>query len=415
MPRLASRKIVDVLGAFLRRNGKLSGEDIRIRTFASSRPFVLSGVDANHRHAAAPDDALVAADVPPSEVRERLAQLVEHVAAQIEAGELPRVELPHLHRTNAIYDEHGNVFVGRYVRTLALDRQHGKDFMRLLLTLETASENLRDGVCTTKRGLFYQHRAKVRDDDAGQVETDRAIASLANVLRLRRKTLGFVESPRGSMFGRLVIRDGEQVIDLSKCGPEGRVVSRFNDDVEIVSSDARVIVLVEKHAVAARLAQARWCDTTRCIMLCGYGFPSLSMREFVKKLVDTLRIPAVIFVDADPAGIRMALTFAHGSISTALETPWLACNALRWAGLYPSDIDRHCRGHEIRLAESDYEAARQLIEHPSHAYISDRIRNEVATLVDRGVKAELDSAWWNDVRRLAGYVQQKLEGDLVTL
>src|SRR5580658_6114561 len=86
--------------------------------------------------------------------------------------------------------------------------------------------------------------------------------------------------------------------------------------------------------------------------------------------------------------------------STALETPWLACNNIWWAGFYPSDMDRYCRsGDLIRLTDTDYEAARRLLEHPSDAYINNRVRDELAILVDRGAKVELD-AISHDIRRL---------------
>jgi DNA topoisomerase VI subunit A len=52
-------------------------------------------------------------------------------------------------------------------------------------------------------------------------DSDRALASLANVLRVRRKALGFVEARRGSVYGRLVIRDGGEIIDLAKVGAGG--------------------------------------------------------------------------------------------------------------------------------------------------------------------------------------------------
>jgi DNA topoisomerase VI subunit A len=289
--------------------------------------------------------------------------------------------------------------------------------MRLLLTLEAASDNLRNGVCTTKRGLYYYHQAKLPDEDACQVESDRALAGLANMLGVRRKTLGFVEARRGTVYGRLVIRDGGEVVDLSQVGPAGRTIPCFTDDVEIVSSDAAFILIVEKHTVAFQLAQARWWETARCIVVCGEGFPSLSTREYVRTLVDALGIPALICIDADPSGIQVALTYAHGSISTALETPWLACNNIWWAGVYPSDIDRYCRSSDrIPLTDADYEAARRLLEHPSRAYIDDRVRHELAILVDRGVKVELD-AISRDMSRLADdYLPKKLfDSDLVKL
>jgi DNA topoisomerase-6 subunit A len=422
MGRLASRETVDLLGAFLRRQAALSDEDIQLRmeNLANGRarrpdshsPFVLPAVDADDR--AFPEGALVAADLNAVDVRARIAHFTDHVTAQVKAGELPRIDLPDRHRANCIYDARGNVFLGHNVRPLAFDERGAEAFMRLLLALETASDNLRHQIHTTKRGLFYQHRTKL-PNDADQLDSDRALVSLANVLRVRRRALGFVEAPRGSVYGRLVIRDGTEVVDLAQVGPGGRAIPRFTDDVDIVSSDAALIAIVEKEAVAFRLAQERWWDTARCIMVCGSGFPSMSAREFVRSLIDTLKIPVVIFADADPGGVQLALTYAHGSISTALETPWLACGDIRWAGLCPSDFDRHCGiRDQIRLAESDKDKARALLQHSSRTYVNDRVREELAIMVDRGFKVELDALCSGS--RLVDYLQHKLaDGDLIKL
>jgi DNA topoisomerase-6 subunit A len=381
----------------------------------------LAGLRARHPTVRAPvafpEHALEAADVSADDVRIRLAHFNDYVAERVQRGELPCIDLPDLHQANSIYDQRGNVFLGRNVRRLALDRQGGEAFMRVLLTLETASDNLRNGVCTTKRGLYYYHQAQLPDENACQVDSDRAIASLANVLGVRRKALGFVEARKGTVYGRLVIRDGGEIFDLSQVGPGGHAIPRFTDDVEIVSSDAAFILIVEKDVVAFQLAQARWWETARCIIVCGLGFPSLSTREYVRTLVDTLGIPALVCIDADPSGIRVALTYAHGAISTALETPWLACNNIWWAGMYPSDIDRYCRTSDlIRFTDTDYEAARRLLEHPSDAYVNKRVRDELAILVDRGAKVELDAIARDIPRLVDDYLPKKLfDSDLVKL
>lgn len=398
-----AREIVDLLKDFLRRRWDVTGEP-------SAAPFV---VDANHHDAAFPQNSVAAADLDPRDVRTRLTHFAGYVAAQVNAGEVARIELPDLHRANAIFDARGNVFLGHSTRNLMLDREGGEAFMRLLLTLEVASDNVRDGVCTTKRGLFYQHRAKL--PDSTQLHTDRAIASLANVLRVRRRALGFVEARRGTIYGRLVIREGTEVVDLAQVGPAGRTIPRFTDDVDILSSDAALIVIIEKDAVAHRLAESRWWDTARCIMVSGQGFPAMSTREFLRKLIDTLGIPVVIFTDADPAGVQLALTYAHGSISTALETPWLACSEIRWAGFFPSDFGRHCGPEaKIFLTENDADRARELLQHPSRTYVNDAVRKELAILLDRGFKTELDSLCHGS--RLTDYLRQKLfESSLIEL
>ena len=46
-----------------------------------------------------------------------------------------------------------------------------------------------------------------------------------------------------------------------------------------------------------------------------------------------------------------------GAISMALETPWLACDNIWWAGFCPSDIDRFGRTSDlIRFADTDHGA-----------------------------------------------------------
>src|SRR5262249_2748790 len=141
-------------------------------------------------------------------------------------------------------------------------------------------------------------------------------------------------------YGRLVIRHEGDVVDVSRAGLTGWPLPALSDDVEIADSNAEFVLVVEKEAVALRLAEARWCDAHPCVMVCGNGFPSFAAREFTRRLVETLRVPAYVCVDGDPGGIQHALTYAHGAISTAMETPWLACNDIRWAGVYPSDVDR---------------------------------------------------------------------------
>lgn len=233
------------------------------------------------------------------------------------------------------------------------------------------------------------------------------------MLRVRRRALGFVAARRGTVYGRLVLRQAGEVIDVAQVG--GFSLPGSIDDAEIVSADAAMIVVIEKDSVGNRLAQERWWEGRRCIVVCSGGSPSMSTRELVRKLMDTLGIPAVVFADADPGGLQVALTFAHGSISSGLETPWLSCNGLSWAGFRPSDIARLGRKSDlIRLSEEDREAARSLLALPSRTYLNDRVREELSILVDHGHKVEMDAL--TNGARLVEYIDRKLaDGDVIKL
>ncbi len=417
MAKRAPRPLLDLLGEFLRRNAPSLSDGVREKRLSelaarrmnvprTTRPFVLPAVNAPN----VPHGAIVADDLSVPEARARLAELTDYIAAQVVAGELPHVDLPDLHQNNCVYDDDGSVFLGHAVRRLAFDRQGAQRFVRLLVAIEKASENLREGAITTKRGLFYAHRARLPDDD--QRDTDRALSALANVLRVRRRSLGFVAARRGAIAGRLVIRSGSDVIDLAKVEP----TSPRLEACEIVSSDAALIAVIEKDSVATRLAQERWWDDARAIMVCGMGHASLEMRAFVRKLQSTLRIPAMIIADADPPGIQLALGYAHGSIATALETPWLACPGLSWVGFWPSEIGHLSQGRDsITLSDQDREAAQALLAHRSRTYVNDRVRVELEALLAANAKLELD-ALASSPGRLSDYLNRKIErGDLIPL
>jgi DNA topoisomerase-6 subunit A len=360
---------------------------------------------------------VAAADIPASTVYKRIAHLIDYVADQLRAGELPCVDLPDAHHANAIYDDRGNVFLGNGLRRLMLADKDVLAFMRIMLALGLAFENVQHGTRVTKRGLYYYQQLKLPDNRCAQDCSDRALAALSNILRVRRKALGFVEAPRGSIWGRLAVRDGGEVVDVSRLGPGGWTVPRFKDDVEILDSDAAFILVVEKDAIAFRLFEAQWHNTYPSIVVCPSGLPSYSMREFTRRLVDTLRIPAFVCADGDPGGVRLALTCAHGAISSALETPWLACNDIWWVGLCPSDIDRFGIGESAHSLDKDeLKEANALLHHPSAAYVNERVRQELALMIDRRVKTELEAVSENISFFVGEYLPRKLfDADLVKL
>src|SRR5262245_3804060 len=129
-------RVTECLDAFLRLRSK--GSDVEIdswvRALASraargsygpagesrSRPFVLAdaeGIEVPEQVYLAsvqraptrapisfPEHAAAAADLPAPEVYKRIAHLIDYVTDQIRRGERPYLDLPDLHRSNAIYD-----------------------------------------------------------------------------------------------------------------------------------------------------------------------------------------------------------------------------------------------------------------------------------------------------------------------
>lgn len=449
MARSVRSKVIECLSAFMRLRSNASDEKIDswVRALpplrsrpsrgraveASGHSFVLAdaeGVEAPEDVHFAPAERLVrpvtmpfpenaaaALDLPPTEVFKRVTHLIDHVTAQVRSGVTPYFDAPDLHGANAIYDERGNVFLGHRVRRISLHDTMA--FMQIVLTLELAHYIVPRGTRMTKRQVYYHHQTKLPDKRRSQIETDRALTALSNILHVRRKTLGFVAVRKGLVHGSLVVRDGGQVFDVSKLGRGGWSVPGLVDDVEILESKASFVLLVEKVSVAMSLVQAGWCESHPCIMICAEGFPSFGAREFTRGLAEKLRIPVYALADGDPWGIRVALTLAHGAIGTAMETPWLACRDVRWAGFYPSDFERFglSSACKIRLTAEDIESAKLLLHHPSNAYANERVRRELEILIECGFKVELDSLALHEMDFFKGkYLPHKLfETDLVKL
>jgi DNA topoisomerase VI subunit A len=70
----------------------------------------------------------------------------------------------------------------------------------------------------------------------------------------------------------------------------------------------------------------------------------------------------------------------------------------------------------ISFEDTDYEAARGLLQHPSNTYVKDGVRRELAILVDRGVKAELEAVSIDMSRFADEYLPHKVfDSELVKL
>lgn len=385
-------------------------------TFPTSSSSRESNDPPNARRLPFPRTA-AAGELSPIQVFQRITHLIDHVTEQIRNGETPYVDVPDLHANNAIYDDRGNLSLGSGTRRISLHDTMA--FMRLLLTLELAHDIVPRGTYVTKRGLFYHHQTKLPDKHCEQNDSDRALTALANVLEVRRKTLGFIAARRGTIYGSLIVREGGQVFDVSRMSVAGWAAPGLLDDLQILESKAKFVLLVEKHAIAVRLAQSRWCETHPCIVVCSEGFPSLSTRELARQLVSKLRVPVYALADGDPWGIRVALAHAHGSIGAAMETPWLVCDDVQWAGFYPSDFERFGLSSffGIQLTEDDVNATKLLLDHRSHEHVNRSVRKELGILLESGFKVELDALVAKDVEYLAReYLPRKLfETDLIKL
>ena len=109
------------------------------------------------------------------------------------------------------------------------------------------------------------------------------------------------------------------------------------DDVCLESMGARFILVVEKDAVFTYLCGQRLWDSLPCALLTGCGYPPLSVRTLLKSLSEKLKVPVLGLFDYNPHGLRILLTYKHGSTRMGLEGHAHTVD-IKWLGLHYDDI-----------------------------------------------------------------------------
>ncbi|KAF2318727.1 hypothetical protein GH714_010335 [Hevea brasiliensis] len=150
----------------------------------------------------------------------------------------------------------------------------------------------------------------------------RAIDVVA-LLRCSRYSLGIMASSRGVVAGRLLLQEpNQEVVDCAECGSSGYAISGDLNmlDKLLMKTDARYIIVVEKHAIFQRLAEDRVFNHIPSILITAKGYPDIATRFFLHRMSRTFpELPILALVDWNPAGLAILCTFKFGSIGMGLE------------------------------------------------------------------------------------------------
>jgi len=249
----------------------------------------------------------------------------------------PAFEIPSRSGDNIVWDEVRDLLL---LGTKTVSRPYHSlasvvDATRTARVMEIIYQLLKSNLHATKREIFYSDVNLFRE----QKRSDKIIEDVASMLHTTRDSVHVVASARGSAMGRVVIRDGGDLIDLTKMGTGGWAITPFLDQVEIIESDAEFIILSEKDAAVMRLAEAKYWNRQPCIVLTGKGSGDIATRAFLRMLVKELEIPAFALVDSDPYGHYIFSVYLRGSKRLSYESPFLATPNLKLLGVLSKDLD----------------------------------------------------------------------------
>ncbi len=276
----------------------------------------------------------------------------------------PAFEIPSRSGDNIVWDEVRDLLllgmrtISRPYHSLA----SVVDATRTARVMEIVFNLLKANLHATKREVYYSDVNLFRD----QKYSDKIIEDVASMLQTTRDSVHIVASARGSAMGRVTIRDGGDIIDLTKMGTGGWAVTPFLDQLEIVESDAEFILLSEKDAAVMRLAEAKYWNRQPCIVITGKGSGDIATRAFLKMLVKELEIPAFSLVDSDPYGHYIYSVFLRGSKRLSYESPFIATPELKLLGVLSRDLDEYKIPKSVRIPmqPADVKRVKDMLKEP---------------------------------------------------
>ena len=298
------------------------------------------------------------------ETKEQLIEVAMEILNETMVTGRPAFEIPSRSGDNIVWDEIRDLLL-LGMRTISRPYHSlGSvvDATRTARVMEIVFNLLKSNLHATKREIFYSDVNLFRE----QKMSDKIIEDVAAMLKTTRDSIHVVASARGSAMGRVVVRDGGDLIDLTKMGTGGWAITPFLDQVEIVESDAEYILLSEKDAAMMRLAEAKYWNREPCIVLTGKGSGDIATRAFLRTLVKELEIPAFALVDSDPYGHYIYSVFLRGSKRLSYESPFIATPELKLLGVLSRDLDEYKIPKAVRIPmeKVDEKRIRDMLKEP---------------------------------------------------
>uniref|UniRef100_A0A0E0D6X1 DNA topoisomerase (ATP-hydrolyzing) n=1 Tax=Oryza meridionalis TaxID=40149 RepID=A0A0E0D6X1_9ORYZ len=299
----------------------------------------------------------------------RIRGLVRWVVAEVAAGRSPTVALHRYQNYCASASASAaaaaaaspcacsyDVPVGTDVLSLLHRGSHASRLNVLLRVLLVVQQLLQQNKHCSKRDIYYMYPSIFQE----QAVVDRAINDICVLFKCSRHNLNVAFSIPVSI-----------------------------EAIKDVVSVADYILVVEKETVFQRLANDKFCERNRCIVITGRGYPDIPTRRHIL----FLHLPVYCLVDADPYGFDILATYKFGSLQLAYDANFLRVPDIQWLGVFTSDFKDYrlpdcCLLH---LSSEDIRKAEGIL---SRCYLhreAPQWRLELEAMLQKGVKFEIEA------------------------
>jgi DNA topoisomerase-6 subunit A len=352
------------------------------------------------------------------EVIKKIKLVMKDISKNITVERMPVLDVPKIGYDNTIWSEEKRMLTigSKKVQVSPDSVKKIPTFSQYLVMANAVRKLLDEEMESTIRGMYYATLSTVGDDRIkqkfwnSQENSDDAIKAVELLTGVPREEFSVTSKPKGMISGPITLRVGGDVID---CSLGSRATSQLIPtnirDLEIIDVKADFIMVVEKDTVLNNIRKSGFIQKYNAILLTGSGEPDRATRMMVKTLNEVWKKPVVIFTDADPWGLGIALRYKIGSESLSYDSDRLVTPDAKVLGMMFSDIYEYNIPEVARLpaTEEDISRATDMKKKP---WLNDKKwQKELSLFLQRKEKCELDAFFKHGFRYLAEtYIPEKL-------
>ena len=352
------------------------------------------------------------------EVIKKIKLVMKDISKNITVERMPVLDVPKIGYDNTIWSEEKRMLTigSKKVQVSPDSIKKIPTFSQYLVMANAVRKLLDEEMESTIRGMYYATLSTVGDDRIkqkfwnSQENSDDAIKAVELLTGVPREEFSVTSKPKGMISGPITLRVGGDVID---CSLGSRATSQLIPtnirDLEIIDVKADFIMVVEKDTVLNNIRKSGFIQKYNAILLTGSGEPDRATRMMVKTLNEVWKKPVVIFTDADPWGLGIALRYKIGSESLHYDSDRLVTPDAKVLGMMFSDIYEYNIPEVARLpaTEEDISRATDMKKKP---WLNDKKwQKELSLFLQRKEKCELDAFFKHGFRYLAEtYIPEKL-------
>jgi DNA topoisomerase VI subunit A len=361
---------------------------------------------------------LTATDKRHQEVTKKIKLIMRDVSDDLMQKTMPILDVPKVGYDNTIWsDEKRMLTIGNKMIQVSPDSTKKIPTFAQYLVMANAIRRLLDEEMeSTIRGMYYATLSTVGDEKNKQKfwntqeNSDDAIKALELLTGVPREEFSVTSKPKGMISGPITLRVGGDTID---CNLGSRATSQLIptniSDVEIINVKANFVMVVEKDTVLNNIRKSGFIQKYNAILMTGSGEPDRATRMMVRTLNEEWKKPVVIFADADPWGLGIALRYKIGSESLSYDSDRLVTPNAKVLGMMFSDIYEYNIPEVARLTASDEDINRANDMKKKPWLQEKQWQRELNLFLKHKEKCELDAFFKHGFRYLAEtYMPQKL-------